>query len=92
MLPRADSWIYWGLAGYLSNMFMGRLFGNNHYRFLLLDDAQYVCQHDNEQPLYWTDYLHPCEVTSSELFKRKAPLVMYMMEKRLGMEPFRKVI
>lgn len=88
---RADQWITWGLAGYLTNLFLRKMFGYNEYRWHVLQEMEWICAHDNDKPLYWQGYVHPAEVTASSLFRRKAPMVMYLMERRIGSEAFRKV-
>lgn len=88
----ADSWIYYGIAGYLSNLFYRHIFGHNAYRLRIQKESEWVCAHDNGVPLYWNGYLHPLDIHTNEVFKRKAPLVMYMIEKRVNPEAFRKVL
>eukprot|EP01119_Soliformovum_irregulare_P002075 TRINITY_DN1213_c4_g1_i3.p1 TRINITY_DN1213_c4_g1~~TRINITY_DN1213_c4_g1_i3.p1 ORF type:complete len:1045 (+),score=383.68 TRINITY_DN1213_c4_g1_i3:1199-4333(+) len=68
------------------------MFGNNEYRWLILKEIEWVCANDTGHPLHWTNYIHPFEVINREIFQRKAPLVMYMIERRVGTEAFRKVL
>ncbi len=86
-----DLWIPTGLSGYLAGLFFRRMFGNNEYKYRLLLESEWVCANDNGPPIYSELVTHPIDM-QTELVIRKSPLVIYMMEKRVGETAFRKVI
>lgn len=86
-----DMWISAGISGYLAGLFFRRMFGNNEYRYRLMMESEWVCAADTGPPLYNEHASHPHDM-QTELVARKAPLVVYMMEKRVGETSFRKLL
>lgn len=56
-----------------------------------MTESEWVCATDNGPPLYNEHAVHPFDM-QTELVTRKSPLVIYMMEKRVGETSFRKVL
>ena len=88
----SDYWIVIGLSGYLADLYYKKAFGNNEYRFRLFTQSDYTALYDNVQPLYYSNYGHPFDVIGNKIFKKKAALVMYAIERRVGPDSFRKVL
>lgn len=44
-----DIWITFGLSGFLTLMFYQKMFGNNEYKFRIIDDMQYICNSPNNR-------------------------------------------
>jgi transcription initiation factor TFIID subunit 2 len=86
-----DTWLVEGLAGYLTYLFSQKMFGINEFRWRILRECEYVCLHPHNQALYQTNAIVASEVTS-RLFRTKATLVLYLLERRLGTEGFQKLL
>ncbi|CAH8451337.1 unnamed protein product [Schistosoma margrebowiei] len=93
-----DVWLTYGLAGYLSGLYQKRVFGNNEYRKIVLDEMHFVTEFENMRygivldPSKLTSKLTYFDLSSSHLispdylsaYKKKSHLVIRMLELRLG--------
>ncbi len=87
-----DTWLCYGLAGYLSDLFFRHMFGQNEYRYRMEEECNYVATHDLSHPLYYNSFSHPFDIMQSHVFRKKSALVMYIIERRVGADGFRKVV
>ena len=88
---RSDFWVLTGITGHLTNEFISKTRGTNELIAKLREDNDFVCQNDLNQPLFFTKYAFPVEIVSSKVFRKKSALVIYMLEKKIGKDTFRKV-
>lgn len=44
-----DAWLPFGIAGYLSGLYQRRVFGNNEYRKIILDEMEFVTNYENSK-------------------------------------------
>jgi hypothetical protein len=72
-------------------LFYREMFGQNEYKYRLHKEAEYVALNDNGPPLNNLSYTHPWEILQSKVARKKAALLMYIAERRVGAEGFRKV-
>lgn len=56
-----DAWLTYGLAGYLSGLYQKRVFGNNEYRKIVLDEMHFVTEFEN---MRYGIVLDPSKLTS----------------------------
>ncbi|CAH8451353.1 unnamed protein product [Schistosoma margrebowiei] len=56
-----DVWLTYGLAGYLSGLYQKRVFGNNEYRKIVLDEMHFVTEFEN---MRYGIVLDPSKLTS----------------------------
>jgi transcription initiation factor TFIID subunit 2 len=88
----SDQWLVFGLAGYMSYLFVLKVFGYNEFRYRLVRDVEYISQHAHiNQPLYNTNYTSAADLYSKLVFV-KSTVTMYLLEKRLGTEGFQKLL
>ncbi|EMR11401.1 hypothetical protein PNEG_00424 [Pneumocystis murina B123] len=79
-----DIWLTIGLAYYITDLFLCKLMGNNDYRFRLKKAAEKVCEEDIGRPALTDPKLSPpIDPFSIEFISLKAPVVLYILEKRL---------
>jgi transcription initiation factor TFIID subunit 2 len=82
---QTDTWVIVGLAYYVTDTFMKKLCGNNEYRYRLKLASDKVCDLDIARPSIWDmgaiTKLDPSEL---EFISLKAPLVLYILERRLS--------
>ncbi|KAG5439182.1 hypothetical protein PCANB_001481 [Pneumocystis canis] len=79
-----DIWLTIGLAYYITDLFLCKLMGNNGYRFRLKKAAEKVCEEDIGRPaLSDPQLIPPIDPFSIEFISLKAPVVLYILEKRL---------
>ncbi|KAG9313991.1 hypothetical protein JVU11DRAFT_4768 [Chiua virens] len=86
--PKAwsDTWLVNGLALYITGFFIRRLLGNNEYRYRLKRDMQRVVEWDNGSmpPICQPQHLDPPDVAALPFVNLKAPLVLHILDRRLG--------
>lgn len=79
-----DTWITVGIAHYMMEGFMKTLCGNNEFRYRMKQQADLVCELDRERPslivLGSLLHVHPSEL---EFIALKAPLVLYILDRRI---------
>lgn len=82
----ADTWLVNGLALYITGLFLRKLFGNNEYRFRLKKDMQRVLERDNGSmhPICQPHVYEPPDPSSLPFINLKAPLVLHLLDRRLG--------
>ncbi|KTW26896.1 uncharacterized protein T551_03358 [Pneumocystis jirovecii RU7] len=79
-----DIWLTIGLAYYITDLFLCKLMGNNDYRFRLKKAVEKVCEEDIGRPALSDPQLTlPIDPFSIEFISLKAPVVLYILEKRL---------
>ncbi|KAI9784806.1 MAG: hypothetical protein M1839_001536 [Geoglossum umbratile] len=82
--PR-DTWVLVGIASFITDIFMKKLSGNNEYRFRQKQSADQVCELDVARPsLYDMGGLIPLDPSELELIELKAPLVLFILDRRLA--------
>ncbi|WFD37120.1 uncharacterized protein MJAP1_000062 [Malassezia japonica] len=80
----ADTWLIHGLSQHLASMFLRRLFGNNEYRFRMKKDCDRLCAWDiGMPPLYQVGQSEPLDPQVLPFVNLKAPLVLYLLDRRL---------
>ncbi|KAJ3797877.1 TATA-binding protein associated factor Taf2 [Lentinula aff. detonsa] len=82
----SDLWLVNGLASYITGLFMRRLLGNNEYRFRLKKDMERVIEWDNGgmPPLCQPQHYDPPDSSIIPFINLKAPLVLHILDRRLG--------
>jgi len=82
----SDVWLVNGLALYITGLFMRRLFGTNDYRFRLKRDMQRVLEWDvgSMPPICQPQVLDPPDAAILPFVNLKAPLVLYILDRKLG--------
>lgn len=80
-----DMWVIVGTAYYITDTFMRKLCGNNEYRYRLKLMSDKVCDMDISRPSIW-DMGTLLKIDPSELdfIALKAPLVLFILERRLS--------
>ncbi|KAG1173845.1 hypothetical protein G6F70_005514 [Rhizopus microsporus] len=79
-----DTWLVRGLANYMGSLFIKRHLGNNEYRLRLKKDMELCCIMDiNRPPIYNPALPYPLDPEDLEFIELKAPLVVYMLDKRM---------
>ena len=80
----ADTWLIHGLSQYLASMFLRWLLGNNEYRFRMKKDCDRLCHWDiGMPPLYQAGRDEPLDPQLLSFVNLKAPLVLYLLDRRL---------
>lgn len=80
----ADTWLIHGLSQHLAAMFLRRLLGNNDYRFRMKKDCDRLCLWDiGMPPLYQVGRDEPLDPQLLSFVNLKAPLVLYLLDRRL---------
>jgi transcription initiation factor TFIID subunit 2 len=82
----ADTWLINGLGLYVMGLFVRRHFGNNEYRFRLRKDMDRVIDMDSGSmpPICRPAYHEPPDASVLPFINLKAPLVLYILDRRLG--------
>ncbi|TFK17374.1 TATA-binding protein associated factor Taf2 [Coprinopsis marcescibilis] len=82
----SDSWLINGLSLYINGLFLKKLFGNNDYRFKLKKDMQRVLEWDVGvvPPICQPQILDPPDSATLPFINLKAPLVLHILDRRLG--------
>lgn len=88
IIPKSwsDLWLVNGLALYITGLFMRKLFGNNDYRFRLKKDMLRVVEWDMGAmpPICQPQVLDPPDSATLPFINLKAPLVLHILDRRLG--------
>ncbi|KAL1958054.1 hypothetical protein VTO42DRAFT_5266 [Malbranchea cinnamomea] len=80
-----DTWVIVGIAYYITDTFMRKLCGNNEYRYRLKLMSDKVCDLDISRPsIYDMGSLLKLDPSELEFIALKAPLVLYILERRLS--------
>lgn len=82
----SDTWLVNGLSLYIAGLFSRKLFGINEYRFKLKKDMERVLQLDNGSmpPICQPQQLDPPDAVTLPFINLKAPLVLHILDRRLG--------
>ena len=82
----ADLWLTNGLGLYISGLFLLKLLGNNEYRFRMKKDMNRVLELDNGAmpPICQPQHLDPPETAILRFINMKSPLVLHILDRRLG--------
>ncbi|KAK0208686.1 hypothetical protein DFS33DRAFT_1413599 [Desarmillaria ectypa] len=82
----SDIWLVNGLALYINGLFLRKLFGNNEYRFRLKKDMHRVLERDSGTmpPICQPQVLDPPDSSVLPFINLKAPLVLHILDRRLG--------
>jgi transcription initiation factor TFIID subunit 2 len=88
IIPKSwsDLWLVNGLALYITGLFMRRVFGNNDYRFRLKKDMLRVVEFDvgGMPPICQPQVLDPPDAVTLPFINLKSPLVLHILDRRLG--------
>ena len=88
----SDYWLIEGIAGYLSLQFYESEFGLNAKRFKMMQEGKELLRLEKHtQTLYSENYAHPSELVT-EYMKKKAPLVIYMIDRQVSTSNMRKLL
>lgn len=80
-----DWWVVVGIAYFITDMFMRKLSGNNEYRYNQKRAADRVVELDVDRPsLYDTGPLIAPDPSELEFLELKAPLVLFILDRRLA--------
>lgn len=86
LLPntRNDLWLIFGIAHYMTDLFMKRLCGNNEHRFRMKMMSDRLTELDIDRLSLWDlgPNLHLSE-SEMEFMNLKAPLILFILDKRL---------
>ncbi|KAF9075021.1 hypothetical protein BDP27DRAFT_1316349 [Rhodocollybia butyracea] len=82
----SDLWLVNGLAAYITGLFLRKLLGNNEYRFRLKKDMERVIEWDNGgmPPICQPQHYDPPDPSILPFVNLKAPLVLHILDRRLG--------
>jgi transcription initiation factor TFIID subunit 2 len=82
----SDTWLVNGLGLYITGLFLRKLLGNNEYRFRLKRDMQRVVEWDNGSmpPICQPQHLDPPDSAALPFVNLKSPLVLHILDRRLG--------
>ncbi|KAJ7750340.1 hypothetical protein B0H16DRAFT_1550372 [Mycena metata] len=82
----SDTWLVNGLALYITGLFIKKLLGNNEYRFRLKKDMQRVVEWDRGlmPPICQPTRLEPPDASEMPFINLKAPLVLHILDRKLG--------
>ncbi|KAG5645341.1 hypothetical protein DXG03_006403 [Asterophora parasitica] len=88
ILPKnwSDTWLVNGLALYITGLFLRKLLGNNEYRFRLKKDMERVLELDVGlmPPICQPQVLEPPDAGNLPFINLKSPLVLHILDRRLG--------
>ncbi|KZS93535.1 hypothetical protein SISNIDRAFT_441399 [Sistotremastrum niveocremeum HHB9708] len=86
--PKAysDTWLVAGIGLYICGLFLRKLLGNNEYRFRLKQDMERVIARDvgTKPPICQPGVLEPPDTANLSFIHLKAPLVLHILDRRLG--------
>jgi len=82
----SDLWLVNGLGLYITGLFIRKLFGNNEYRFRLKKDMERVIEWDRGTmpPICRPTHFEPPDPTVLPFINLKAPLVLHILDRKLG--------
>ncbi|KAL0951837.1 hypothetical protein HGRIS_008498 [Hohenbuehelia grisea] len=82
----SDLWLVNGLSLYITGLFLRKLLGNNEYRFRLKKDIQRVIEWDTGlmPPICQPQIIDPPDSATLPFINLKAPLVIHILDRRLG--------
>ncbi|KAG5220967.1 Transcription initiation factor TFIID [Salix suchowensis] len=82
----SDLWLVNGLGLYITGLFLRKLLGNNEYRFRLKKDIERVLQWDTGSmpPICQPQQQEPPDAGLLPFVNLKAPLVLHILDRRLG--------
>jgi transcription initiation factor TFIID subunit 2 len=82
----SDTWLVNGLGLYITGLFIRKYLGNNEYRFRLKKDMQRVVEWDNGSmpPICQPENLEPPDSSVLPFIDLKAPLILHILDRRLG--------
>ncbi|KAI9278501.1 hypothetical protein BDA99DRAFT_8605 [Phascolomyces articulosus] len=79
-----DAWLVYGISNLMGAYFIKRHLGNSEFRLRMKRDMELCCSLDiNRPPLYNPALPSPLEPEDLEFIELKAPLVVYMLDKRM---------
>ncbi len=80
-----DMWAVVGIAYFITDMFMRKLYGNNEYRYRQKKAADRVCELDFARPsLFDTGALLSLDHSELDFMILKSPLVLFTLDRRLA--------
>ncbi|KAH8110586.1 hypothetical protein DFH11DRAFT_1619105 [Phellopilus nigrolimitatus] len=82
----SDMWLVNGLGLYIAGLCLRKLLGNNEYRFRLKKDMDRVLELDNGSmpPICQPSNMEPPDPSTLPFINLKAPLVLHILDRRLG--------
>ncbi|KAI9479594.1 hypothetical protein BDB00DRAFT_173553 [Zychaea mexicana] len=79
-----DAWLVYGLSNLMGAYFIKRHLGNSEFRLRMKRDMELCCTLDvNRPPLYNPALPSPLDPEDLEFIDLKAPLVLYMLDRRI---------
>lgn len=80
----ADLWVTEGIALFMADLFIRRIMGNNEYRFRMRKANEELCKEDTDRPPIGDPKLRfPIGVEDLAFIRLKAPLVLYILDRRM---------
>lgn len=87
VLPKTlnDIWCVLGISRFMAMMFLKKLFGRNFYKFTIKKRTELLCEIDvSQRPLANQAFSFPMNCDQDlDLIKLKAPLVLFMLDRRM---------
>ena len=82
----SDLWLVDGIGLYIAGLFLRKLFGNNEYRFRLKKDMERIFEQDDGSmlPICQPQCLDPPDAGRLPFVHLKSPLVLHILDRRLG--------
>ena len=82
----SDTWLVNGLGLYITGLYMRKIFGTNEYRFRLKKDMERVIELDTGSmpPICQPQSLDPPDPFNISFMNLKSPLVLHILDRRLG--------
>ncbi|KAI8981206.1 hypothetical protein BD414DRAFT_93257 [Trametes punicea] len=82
----SDTWLVNGLGLYIAGLFVRKMFGTNEYRYRLKKDMERVIELDNGSmpPICQPQTLEPPDAANLAFINLKSPLVLHILDRRLG--------
>lgn len=81
-----DTWLVNGLGLYITGLFLRKLLGNNEYRYRLKSDVNRIVAMDDGTmpPICQPGHLAPPDPSTVSFINLKSPLVLHILDRRLG--------
>ncbi|ODQ80265.1 hypothetical protein BABINDRAFT_166616 [Babjeviella inositovora NRRL Y-12698] len=86
LVPRTsdDIWVVIGISHYMSLQYIRQLMGQNEYKFRVKRQADQICEEDvGKRPLADQFWSYPLSDKDFGFLKLKAPIVLFILDKRM---------
>lgn len=86
VVPKAynDLWVTIGIARFMAFQFIKKLMGVNEFKYRIKKQSNLICEEDvNQRPLANPFLKYPVSVKDLDFLRLKAPLVLFILDKRM---------